>query len=65
MGDLSTLPAAYRGSLSGAGDVMVEITVRRRGDFSKADVEAMAERLPAVAGAEYTAHMTVVARSDA
>jgi hypothetical protein len=65
MGDLSTLPAAYRGSLSGAGDITVEITVRRRGDFSKADVEAMAERLPAVAGAEYTAHMTVFARSDA
>jgi len=65
VGDLSTLAAAYRGSLSGAGDIMVEITVRRRGDFSKADVEAMAERLPIVVGAEYTAHMTVVARSDA
>lgn len=57
VGDLSTLPAALRGSLSGAGQLSAEINITREGDFSKADVEQMAERLPSLPRAEYSARL--------
>jgi hypothetical protein len=60
-GDLSVLPAAFRGSLAGPGELFAEITIKRRGDFSKAEVEQMAERLPVVPGASYSAQLKVVA----
>src|SRR5208283_4653047 len=46
-GDLSGLPSAFRGSLSGSGSVSVEIQIKKQGQFSKAEVEQMAEALPA------------------
>jgi hypothetical protein len=59
VGDLSTLPAALRGSLSGAGQLSAEINITREGEFSKADVEQMAERLPSLPRAEYSARFRV------
>ena len=58
-GDLSTLPSAIRGSLSGSGDVYAEINIKRRGDFTKAEIEEMAERLPVISGAEYRVDLKV------
>ena len=59
VGDLSTLPAALRGSLSGAGQLSAEINITREGEFSKADAEQMAERLPSLSRAEYSARLRV------
>jgi hypothetical protein len=59
-GDLSGLPSAFRGSLSGSASVSVEIQIKKQGHFSKAEVEQMAEALPAYAGARYSANLKVV-----
>jgi hypothetical protein len=59
VGDLSSLPATLRGSLSGAGQLSAEINITRQGEFSKADVEQMAERLPSLPRAEYSARLRV------
>lgn len=59
-GDLSSLPSAFRGSLSGSGSVTAEIQIKKQGHFSKAEVEQMAEALPAYAGATYSANLRVV-----
>jgi hypothetical protein len=59
-GDLSSLPTAFRGSLSGSGAVTADIQIKKQGRFSKAEVEQMAEALPAYAGARYSANLKVV-----
>ncbi len=59
-GDLSSLPPAYRGSLSGPGDLTVEITVTKEGDLTKAELEQMVERLPNIPQAEYSADLTLL-----
>jgi hypothetical protein len=59
VGDLSGLPAPLRGSLSGPGAVAADITITKEGEFTKADIETMAERLPALAKAEYGARLDV------
>lgn len=59
VGDLSSLPAALRGSLSGAGQLSAEINVTRQGEFTKADAEHMAECLPSLRHAEYSARLRV------
>ncbi len=58
--DLSSLPAAYRGGLSGAGDVGIQIEVTVPGPLTKAQLEQHCEKLPNLAGASYAARMTVV-----
>jgi hypothetical protein len=60
VGDLSGLPAQLRGSLSGPGAVAADITITKEGDFSKADIEMMAERLPGLGKAEYGARLDVI-----
>lgn len=60
VGDLSSLPAQLRGSLSGPGAITADITITKEGDFSKADVEMMTERLPALTKAEYGARLDVI-----
>jgi len=60
-GDLGALPTAIRGSLGGPGSLTVEITVQREGSFSKAEVEQMAESLPNIPRADYSARLEVVA----
>jgi hypothetical protein len=59
VGDLSGLPAPLRGSLSGPGAVAADITITKEGEFTKADIETMAERLPALTKAEYGARLDV------
>lgn len=58
--DLSTLPASFRGSLSGIGDLDAQMEITLPGSFSKAQVEALCEQLPDLAGAEYTARLSVL-----
>lgn len=59
VGDLGTLPTALRGGLAGSGTLTVEVTIRKEGTFSKAEVEQMAESLPSMAHAEYSARLDV------
>jgi hypothetical protein len=63
-GDLSSLPTAFRGSLSGSGAVTADIQVKKQGRFSKAEVEQMAEALPAYGGARYSANLKVVVTQE-
>jgi hypothetical protein len=60
VGDLSTLPSALRGSLSGPGSLSAEVTVTKEGDFNKGQVEQFAESLPNMPGAEYGADLYLV-----
>lgn len=60
VGDLSTLPAALRGSLAGPGGLTAEIALTKEGDFSKAELEQMIERLPNVPGADYSVDLTLL-----
>ena len=58
--ELGSLPAAYRGGLSGAGDLGVQIDIAVRGPLTKAQLEQQCEKLPNLSGASYSARMTVV-----
>jgi hypothetical protein len=58
-GDLSTFPNAFRGNLSGQGDIAVEISIIKEGKFSKAQVESHVEALPHIQEADYSADMLV------
>ena len=60
VGDLSTLPTSIRGGLSGPGRVTSETAIVKEGEFSKGDVEQLAENLPVVNGAEYQATLTTL-----
>lgn len=57
--ELGSLPAALRGSLSGIGDVSLELDIEEQGEFSKAQVEQMAEQLPTFPGATYRAELRI------
>ncbi len=59
-GDLSSLPASLRGNLKGPGSLTAEVQIRKEGDFSKAEVEQMAELLPSISGAKYEASLKVI-----
>jgi hypothetical protein len=63
VGDLSGLPAPLRGTLSGPGSLAADITITKEGDFSKAEIEAMTERLPVLPKAEYAARLDVTGAS--
>lgn len=58
-GDLSAFPASLRGSLSGQGTLSAEVTVTKEGEFTKGQIEQMAESLPSISGAEYSARLDV------
>lgn len=58
--DLSSLPAAYRGGLSGTGDLDIQVDISLAGPMTKAQLEQHCEKLPHLAGATYSARMTVV-----
>jgi hypothetical protein len=60
-GDLSTLPASIRGGLSGQGNLSVEISLTKEGEFTKGEIEQIAESLPAITSAEYSARLEVSA----
>jgi hypothetical protein len=59
-GDLSSLPPALRGNLSGAGSLVAEITITKERVGGKADVEQLVERLPGFPGASYAAQLDVI-----
>ena len=58
-GDLSTLPAALRGHLSGQGDILAEITISKTGSFPKSQIEQQIESLPNLSDAEYSADLEI------
>jgi hypothetical protein len=58
--DLSTLPASFRGALSGVGDLDAQLEITLPGPFNKAQVEALCEKLPDLADAEYMARLGVM-----
>jgi len=64
-GDLSTFPAGIRGSLSGPGDLTADITITKSGEFTKAEIEQMIEKLPTLPNADYSATLTVVIKQEA
>jgi hypothetical protein len=57
--DLSSLPTALRGSLSGQGDIIAEIMISKSGNFTKTQIEQFVESLPAIPGADYSADMVL------
>jgi len=57
--DLSALPAAMRGSLSGTGDLELQLDLALGGPLTKAELEDRCERLPNHTGATYTARVKV------
>ncbi len=57
--DLSGLPAAYRGALSGSGDVGVQLDIMVPGPMTKAELEQHCEKLPNLSGASYMARFSV------
>uniref|UniRef100_A0A7V3NUQ1 DUF499 domain-containing protein n=1 Tax=candidate division WOR-3 bacterium TaxID=2052148 RepID=A0A7V3NUQ1_UNCW3 len=59
IGDLSSMPSALRGSLSGPGDLTAEISITKQGSFSKSQVESQIESLPNIPGAEYSAELSI------
>lgn len=48
--DLGTIPAALRGNLSGVAEFNMELDIVKDGNFTKAQIESMAEQLPRLAG---------------
>ncbi len=58
--DLSSAPAGLRGGLSGPGTLTFDVTVGKRGDLSKAQVEQLCEQLPDFRSAQYAARLEVV-----
>ncbi len=61
-GDLSTIPSAFRGTLSGAGDVMLELRITKHQVGDKGHVEQMIEHLPVIPNASYDARLQVLIR---
>ena len=61
--ELGSLPSAYRGGLSGSGELGVQIDISVPGPLTKAQLEQQCEKLPNLTGATYSARMTVVLAS--
>jgi len=59
IGDLSTLNSGIRGSLSGEGDIMAEISISKAGRFSKSQIEQHIESLPGISDADFSVDMEV------
>ncbi|NQV15166.1 hypothetical protein HQ531_06880, partial [bacterium] len=60
-GELSNFDAALRGGLTGAGKLTTEITIEKKGSFTKAAVEDILDRLPSYTeNAFYTCEFAVV-----
>lgn len=58
--DLSSLPAGLRGSLSGSGTLTFDVTIGKRGEMSKAQIEQLCEQLPDFRSAQYSARLEIV-----
>jgi hypothetical protein len=57
--DFANLPSAYRGGLTGTGDLDLQLEIAIRGPLTKAQLEQQCEKLPAPAKATYSARITV------
>jgi hypothetical protein len=62
--DLATLPSGLRGSIAGLGDITADLTIGKNGEFSKADVEQLVEKLPSLPGGDYKAELRVQLREQ-
>jgi len=58
--DLSSLPAGLRGSMSGPGIVTFDVTIAKRGELTKAQVEQLCEQVPDFRSAQYSARLEIV-----
>jgi hypothetical protein len=63
--DFANLASAYRGSLSGSGDLDLDLHITLRGPLSKAQLEQQCEKLPAPANANYAARIMVEVEENA
>jgi len=61
--ELSTLSAGLRGGLSGLGTIMFEVTISKRGDMTKPQIEQFCEQLPDFRGAQYSARLEIIRAS--
>jgi len=61
--ELSNLPGGLRGGLSGQGVISFEITIAKRGELSKAQVEQFCEQLPDFPNAQYMARLEITGAS--
>ncbi len=61
--ELGTFPSALRGTLSGLGELTVEITIEQQGLFNKAQVEQAVEQLPSYNEAHYHLELRGVAKA--
>ena len=59
-GDLSALPQGLRGSLSGSGTLIAEISIVKEAVGGKGEVEQLAERLPNIPDATYSARLEIL-----
>ena len=62
--DLSGLAAAYRGALTGTGDLDVQLDISIRGPITKAMLEQQCDKLPSLSGANYSARFSVEVPSE-
>ena len=62
--DLSGMPAAYRGTLSGTGDVDLQLDIKVPGPMSKAALEQHCEKLPNLSNARYAARFSVELQNE-
>jgi hypothetical protein len=58
------LAAAYRGALTGTGDLDVQLDISVRGPMTKALLEQQCDKLPSLAGANYSARFSVEVPSE-
>ncbi len=63
--DLTSLPSAFRGGLTGNGDLSVQLDINVHGPLGKAELEQQCERLPVFTGATYSARITVETEESA
>jgi hypothetical protein len=59
-GELSSLPAGLRGSMSGTGAITFDVTITKRAEMTKAQVEQLCEQLPDFRAAQYAARLEIV-----
>ncbi|MGH7495862.1 MAG: hypothetical protein ACREOO_26180 [bacterium] len=54
---LDSVSESLRGKLTGFGNLIIDLTISKAGEFSKGQIEQMIEQLPVFAGAQYKADL--------
>lgn len=57
--EISSLPSGLKGNLSGNSDLTLDLTITQSGDFTKAQIEQMIEKLPSFTNASYRAELKI------